>query len=374
MPRATSAIAALFGLVASGLVAAQGACGGDDGKTCKATLCDPGEAAVCSGNDVRSCAGDGKRYVYTSCGAQQRCDAASGPAACVPRQCTNLGVASCASPTSVVKCLDDGSATETTECSGGERCNDGVCAPTTCSGNDAICTAHGFLSCQGGVWTSGACGAGQVCSRVNGGATCGAPVCTPGTFRCEGESSRACDARGTVETGTSCGKTEVCVDGRCQAEVCGVDVPDATTTDTSGDTSEPQSEISFKIGTATSIFDQTAIAEFDSGTKTLTLRADRAPRAIRIILENARATATGTFSDTVFSTTKVTICYDDGGAPQTFDRCPDGYTHQSSTYSLDITSNAGVGSRVVGTFATTVNDENGDPTALVDGTFTLNYR
>lgn len=381
MPHASVAIIRVSALVAS--LTAIGvtpfvvsACGGDEGKTCVASLCDPGEAAVCSGNDVRKCVG-GTSYSYTPCGAQQRCDASGGAAVCVARQCTNLGVASCATPTSVVKCLDDGSGTETTNCSGGERCNDGACVAQACTGTDAVCTANGFLTCSNGNWTSTGCGAGKVCTLTSGAAQCTDPVCTPGGFRCEGNSARECDARGTNEIGTTCAKGDICVAGRCQAEVCGVDQPDATTGDTSGgdaDTSAPSSQISIKIGTATTVFDQSAYAEFDSGPKTLTLRAEKSSKAIRIILENTRAAVTGPFSDAVFSTTHVTICYDDGGPAQTFDRCPEGFTHQSTLYNVNVGQNDGQGGRVVGTFETTVNDENGDPTAIVDGQFSLNYR
>lgn len=348
-------------------------CGGDEGGTCVATLCDPGAPAVCSGHDLRKCTGDGKRYTYEACGAQERCDDASGTASCVPRQCTNLGVATCASPTSVVKCLDDGSALETTPCSDGERCNDGVCVSTSCVGNDSVCTAHGFLTCANGAWTSGTCGVGQVCSRVNGGAACSAPVCVGGSFSCEGQVSKECDARGTSAVGTTCGKGESCVSGRCQPTICGVDAGDATGSD-GGDSSAPTAQITFKIDGVAETFDQTAIADFDAGKKLLTLRASKSNRELRILLENARATATGHFASDVFSTTKVTVCYNDGGAPQVFDRCPDGFTDQSTAYVVDISSNAGAGSRIVGTFEATVNDENGDATAIVDGAFSLNYR
>lgn len=360
---------------------ALGGCGEDSVASCVASLCDPTEAATCSGNDVRRCVG-GTAYSYTSCGAQQRCDASGAAATCVPRQCTTLGVATCRTPTMIEQCREDGSGVDTFDCGTGERCIDGACVPQVCGADPDVCTTNGFLRCASGAWQTSGCAPGQICSLAAGVASCGPRVCAPGTHRCvdagASTSARACNALGTLETGTTCGAGEVCVEGRCQDEVCGVDTPDATGSDASdaADAPEPEAQITFKLGGQTFVMNQSAFAAFDEGTRALTLRGARSSRELHIILENARSTLTGHFTDTEFSTVRVVVCWNDGGQTQTFDRCPEGFTHQSSAYVVDITTNPGpnLPGRVVGTFSATVNDQNGDPTAIVDGNFSLGFR
>jgi len=369
-------------VLALGLTAtALGACGEDTAATCVASLCDPGVAKTCSGNDVRRCV-DGTRYDYTACGAQQRCDASGGDATCVPHQCTTLGVATCRTPTTIEQCREDGSGVDTFACGTGERCMDGACVSQVCGADGDVCTTNGYLRCQAGAWQTTSCSPGEICSLAAGVASCGPRVCEPGVQRCvdagDRASARACNARGTVETGTTCAAGEGCVAGRCQAQVCGQDTPDATSGDTGevADAPATEQQITFRIGGETIVMNQSAFVAFDDGSRTLTLRAARSTRQLRILFENSRSTLTGRYTDTEFSTVRVVVCWNDGGAAQTFDRCPAGFTHQSSAYVVDITQNPGpnLPGRVEGTFSATVNDENGDPTSILDGNFSLGFR
>lgn len=350
-----------------------GACSDDPAKTCEATLCDAAAPTTCSGNDIRRCEG-GSAYSYTTCGAQARCDDADGSAECVPRACTNVGLSTCKTPIQVEKCLDDGSARETIDCSSTEECVDGRCVDRECTGGDVVCTDAGFMTCSQGDWTTSACPPGLVCSVSGGTASCGPKVCTPSTFRCVGDGSRFCDALGASEIGTPCEGIEVCVDGRCQAQVCGVDTPDATAADTNdSDAQLVPAQMTFKVAGQSFTFDQSVFAEHDSSRNLLSLESRKGTRDILMLIENARQTETGTFTDeTLFN--RGVVCWNDGGEAQTFNRCPDGYTHQSTLHTITIVKNEGRGGRVEGSFSATVNDENGDPTIISDGTFILNFR
>ena len=359
-------------VILSGLALLTG-CSDDPAKTCEATLCDASLPPTCSGNDVRRCVG-GTAYSYTSCGAQQRCDDADGSAECVQRQCTSLGESTCKTPIQIEKCLDDGSGRVTIDCATTEKCLDGRCVDKDCQTGDGVCVENGPALCNSGVWTTSACAPGDVCTLGASGPACGPKVCVPGTFRCDGKSSRFCDARGTNETGQQCASGEVCVEGRCQAEVCGVDIPDATAGDTSdADTTLVPAQLTFKLAGQTITFDQSAFTEFDQTRELLTLEAQKGTRNVLMIIENARQTLTGTFTETT-PLFKSVVCWNDGGPAQTFSKCPDGFTHQSTVHQIIITKNEGRGGRVEGSFSATVNDQNGDPTKLQDGTFVLNFR
>ena len=348
-------------------------CGEDDGKVCAQSLCDPSEAAVCDGFQVRRCAAGGKAYTYSDCGGQERCS--SG--ACVPKQCTTPGQSTCLSPKSVQLCKEDGSTFETITCGTGETCRDGACIPETCVGAGDRCTNGGFLRCVTAAWQQTNCAGGEVCVQEGTTARCRTPVCTPMSAVCDGSTAKACDARGRVETATEC--AEACRSGRCQVEVCDdggtTDVVDASDTTDTTDTANLASEVIFTLNGVTSTFDQNAFVQFDPGARTLTVKASKSTRNLQITFAPANATLSGTFSSDVFNPVKVTVCYNaGGGVAGTFSRCEAAFTHESSAYSVQITKNEGTGGRFEATFEATLLDKNTDAIKLEDGQVGVKYR
>lgn len=347
-------------------------CGGDDtGAPCVDTVCVAGEAAICSGQEVRTCAADGKRFVYTSCSSQQRCQ----DGACVPKQCTTIGQATCASPTSVRRCADDGGGFTTTDCTSGETCRDGACVPTACTSSAPDrCTTHGHLKCVNGAWSQSTCPTTQVCSLDGTVARCLPTRCTPWAARCDGDTALLCDARGATEVATVCGDDEVCREGRCQARVCGdTTVADATdTTDT--DVVSTTSQLLFTLNGTVVSFDQNAYAEFDAGARRLTIRASRNNDFLELYLQPSTATVDGSYSSEVFNPVRLIACYKGVGPTASSLDCPAGTTHQSSAYAINITRNDGTGGRIVGTFSLTVRDTNSDTLTLSGGQIDVRYR
>jgi len=360
-------------LAAVAIVGVATGCGEDDGKVCAQSLCDPGEAPVCDGFQIRRCAAGGKSYSYSDCGAQERCSGG----ACVPRACTTPGEASCVSPKSVKLCKEDGSAFETIACGSGETCRDGACVPETCVGAGDRCTNGGFLRCVTAAWQQTNCAGGEVCVQEGTTARCRAPVCTPMSARCDGATALSCDARGRSETATAC--AEACRSGRCQVEVCDdggdTDVVDTSDGSETTDTVNLASEVIFTLNGVTSTFDQNAFVTFDAGARTLTVKASKSTRSVAIQFAPANATLSGTFSSEVFNPVKVTVCYDaGGGVAGTFSRCEGAFTHESTAYSVQITKNEGAGGRFEATFEATLVDKNTDAIKLEDGQVGVKYR
>lgn len=354
-------------------------CGDDGDGQCVTTLCDPqSHGAVCVGHRVQTCAADGKRFTYRECGTQERCDQSSG--SCVQRACTNLGRASCASVTEIERCADDGSGFSRISCGQGEICRDGACVPSSCTNEADRCSDNGVLACEQGSWVQSNCPVGQVCAvGDNGLARCQAPLCVPEARRCgSDEVALICDARGTVEAVVACAARESCVDGVCQATVCGgggdtVDVSEVD--DTAGETevSEPESRIVFTLNGRVETFDISAFAAFDAGAREVRVRASKATRSLELRLSPANMTVQGTFSSEVFNPVKVLICYDDGGAAAGFADCEDA-THRSTAYEVVVTRNDGTGGRIEATFSATLEDVNTDTLALTAGQINVRYR
>lgn len=348
-------------------------CGGDEtNEPCVAMVCTPGEAAVCAGQEVRTCAADGKSYSYATCSAQQRCDAGQ----CVPKQCTTIGQATCASPTSVRRCADDGSGFTTTSCASGETCRDGTCAPTVCAANEPDrCTTNGALKCVSGGWTQSTCPSGQVCSLDGTTARCLPTKCTPWATRCGGDTALTCDPRGATELATVCAGDSVCRLGHCQLRVCG-DAPTPDTSDTSSevDSSPTTSQVLFTLDGAVTTFDQNAYAEFDGGKRRLTIKAEKGTSWLEVYLQPSNATVDGSYSSDVFNPVRLIACYKGIGTASTFTDCPEGTTHKAIAYTINVTRNEGPGGRIVGSFTLTLEDKNTDTITLSAGQIDVRYR
>lgn len=362
-----------LGLV-SALCVLGAACGGDEaGTPCVDALCQPGEAAVCVGQELRTCAPDGRSYVYQACSVQQRCEGGQ----CVPKTCTTIGQATCATPTSVRRCADDGSGFTTTDCASGETCRDGACAKTSCTTDADICTTNGFLKCSGGSWQQSTCPASQVCSLDGGVARCLPARCTPWATRCDGDVAKTCNARGSGEVEVACAKDEVCRSGQCQALVCGDSPTSDVVSDTSGlpDTSDPTSQLIFTLDGVATTFDQNAFAAFDGGPRRLTIRASRSQTFLEIYLQPSNATVSGSYSSEVFNPVRLTACYKATlGVVGEFADCPEGTTHRATGYVINLTRNEGPGGRVEGTFTLTMQDRNTDTIVLSNGQINVRYR
>ena len=357
-------------------------CNDDPVATCQKTLCDPLTfVADCDGHEIRRCDASGKRYTYEACGSQQRCDVSTGAAACVARACTQIGVATCLSPTQIQRCKDDGSAQETIDCAAGDSCRDGACVPTDCIGSENTCTTNGFLHCAPPAWVATACDPGEVCVSSSAGVRCAAPLCTPESRRCNGSASVVCDARGTTETTTACAKTESCVSGRCVASVCGEETPptDVSGGDGASDTPETTTvtaQIKLTLDGQLTVFEQNAKASYDPGPKEVTIQAAKSTREFVIHLVPLDPTKLVTFDSTVFSPTHVYICYKDGVSDGGFLDCGAGFSHMADAWVLAITGNdgPGVGGRLQGTFHATLRDKNTLPLAVEGGSFDVPYR
>ena len=355
-----------------GLVAALVGCGEEDsGPPCVDQICTSGEAAVCSGQAVRTCASDGRSFSYAACSAQQRCDAG----ACVPKQCTTIGQATCASPTSVRRCADDGAGFTTTECASGETCRDGTCAPTVCATSEPDrCTTNGFLRCASGSWTQSTCPNNQVCALDGTVARCLPAQCSPLAKRCDGDTAKTCDARGASEVAETCGEEQVCKDGRCQLRLCGETIVNDVSDTSDGDVAPTTSQLLFTLNGSVVTFDQNAYADFDAGQRRLTMRATRNTDFLELYLQPSNATVDGSYSSEVFNPVRLTACYKGVGPVGNFTDCPAGTTHKSSAYVITITRNDGAGGRIVGTFTLTLADINTDTITLDAGQIDLRYR
>ncbi len=369
-------------------------CNDDPVATCAKVLCDPLTfVADCDGHEIRRCDASGKRYSYEACGSQQRCDASAGAATCVARACTQIGVATCLSPTQLQRCRDDGSAQETSDCAAGDACRDGACVPTDCIGSENTCTTNGFLHCAPPAWVATACDPGEVCVSSAAGVRCAAPLCTPESRRCDGDASVVCDARGTTETRTTCAKTESCVSGRCVPSVCGEEALPADVSGgdgvgggdevdgvgSTGDTPETTTvtaQIKLTLDGQLTVFEQNAKASYDPGPKEVTIQAAKSTRELVIHLVPLDPTKLVTFDSAVFNPTHVYICYKDGVSDGGFLDCGAGFSHMADAWVLAITGNdgPGVGGRLQGTFHATLRDKNTLPLAVEGGSFDVPYR
>ncbi len=348
------------------------ACGEDDAKTCVATVCDAAtHGKICVGHAIQTCSADGKAFAYDECSSQQRCEAG----ACVPRACTQLGRAICATVTTVERCKDDGSGEETIACPADTTCRDGACLPGDCRESDPDrCTTNGFVSCESANWVQNNCPVGDVCSvNSDGVAGCNPTICEPESRRCDGTIAKACDARGASELSVPCEDGQVCVAGVCQAEVCGV--TPAEVTDTSEvETAEPESRIIFTLNGVANAFDVSAFAQFVAGQRLVQVRATKGQKVLELLLKPATMTIAGAFKSDVANPTRVVVCYDDGGADGDFIGDCAGFTHRSTDYDVLVTTNEGEGGRFEASFSATLEDKNTDTIALTAGQVNVKYR
>lgn len=367
-------MAAKLSILIAALTLTATACGEDDAKTCEATVCDPAtHGKICVGHAIQTCSSDGKAFAYDDCSSQQRCEAG----ACVPRACTRLGYATCATVTTVERCKDDGSGEETIPCPADTTCRDGACLPGGCRESDPDrCTTNGYVSCESANWVQNNCPVGDVCSvNADGVAGCNPAICAPDSRRCDGNVAKVCDVRGAFELSVPCEDGDVCVAGVCQAEVCGVVTP-TEVSDTVGEAevAEPESRIVFTLNGVANSFDISAFAQFVAGQRLVQVRAGKAQKVLELQFKPATMTIAGAFKSDVANPTRVVVCYDDGGADPGFTGDCAGFTHRSTAYDVLVTTNEGEGGRFEASFSATLEDKNTDTIALTAGQVNVKYR
>ena len=85
----------------------------------------------------------------------------------------------------------------------------------------------------------------------------------------------------------------------------------------------------------------------------------------------------GVWSDSGEEETAVAVCYYDGTAdpmPPEGAGCAVGFSHASILYTVEMTDNNGVGSRIGGSFSTTVMNTAGVELQLTEGTFDVLHK
>ncbi|MEZ4265228.1 MAG: hypothetical protein R3F39_02530 [Myxococcota bacterium] len=372
------------------------ACGGEDSEFVD-SLCTAGESK-CLGNTVALCAPDGKSWQYSPCG-NQSCQAA----ACVARACQYLGGGICISDSKATLCPESGLSTDEITCSADETCVGGGCRKAACKTGEKICGYRATLECVAGAWQQTDCAAGEICAVTAGAPACTPTVCTPQLAVCDGSVSKVCNAQGSATADTTCGGSQICKGGYCQAKVAGVDDgPDATpdasgdlggqdvTPDIAGDTAsdtagpdaevfipplEKISKIAFKLGGISNSFDLGAGADYIPADSLLKVSAGKGTRKIEINFAPIDPFVVDNFDDTDSTGVTVIICYFDGVTPQPkAPNCPDGFSHSSTLYKATLTENNGEGSRVVGTFEATLEDAQGTKSQLTEGTFDVLHK
>ena len=382
--------------------------GGDaSGATCSETRCEAG-AVGCFGNAVWTCDADGLGWDKEGCGALEACI----DGACVDRECLIPGKRECdEGGEGGTVCSDDGMSIETFACNEDEpgfvalTCVAGVC-PHACVDGEKTCGHRTLLVCQGGDWTEVSCGGSKLCVEDTEGARCVDWACQPGTATCDNGNSVTCDAEGRAETVTACSDMEICESGHCVTATCAeieageagaqpisVDdpTPDASGGADGGETPEdagpeevaphpglePISRIDFKLNGIPNTFDLAAMADYSEAESRLVISGSDGSRKLEINLGAVEPFSVGVWTDTDDSETVVAVCYHDGTANETPPDgagCSVGFSHAAILYSLEIATNNGDGSRVTGTFSTSLIDTLGTQLDFTEGTFDVLHK
>lgn len=377
----TIGVLAMFTFVAT--LALTPGCAEEQVAQCLETICTAGEAS-CAGNSTAICNDDGKGIRYSDCGSGNYC--LNG--ACTGRKCVNLGGGKCDTTTTLTLCDGNGVVQSTVSCAASEVCAGGSCVPNTCAEGATRCgDAYAVLTCTGGVWVDEACSGGQLCGDSGGQSACVAATCAPNMGRCDGNTSCLCSNTGGSETATKCGSNEICDGGFCRLKVCGEDATPTTDTvvDMTADAGtdapldivedkfkpplEPPRVLKFTLGASAKVFNLNVRADYIATDKALKIQGAKGLEKIEITLSPIEPSILGLFDDTDGSETTVQICYFDGLNEGPVAPCLVGYSQASIGYTLDLTGNNGVGSRVVGTFSAVLKDALDNNVSISDGEF-----
>jgi len=179
------------------------------------------ESSICVGNYVRTCSEDGKHYQYELCYGQTCKNGLCTTAACLEPDKTE-----CAGQTSYELCLANMSMVTTKDCAEGTVCSSGVCADVPCKGGTMSCGWKAVMTCNedGQGWDSQACSEEQYCDEIAKACVDIDPFCIDsplGAICQDDETALQCQTTGKLLP-VDCGNKEVCVDGFCQEQACGV--------------------------------------------------------------------------------------------------------------------------------------------------------
>ena len=215
-------------LLALGLIfvvnsACSSSSGGEEEATCVEALTEC-EVPVCAGNSVRSCSQDGLHYDYEPCYPRSCRDGS-----CVASSCTTPGERSCepAMPNKVTICLDSMAQVTAQSCNTGSSCLRGACVTESCTAGETQCGWKSVLTCNatGDGFDAADCEAGQYCDEATQACADSNAFCVAnplGNLCQDLNTSARCDIHNAL-VNEACGLNEVCVDGFCQATVCGID-------------------------------------------------------------------------------------------------------------------------------------------------------
>ena len=201
---------------------------------CKTLVCQPA-AIFCDGaGKLSTCSPTGTAVVATKacdvgyfCGTGKSGDAGCLPVVCAPGKLTCSG-------TFATTCKVDGSGYQATgtECAtSGKVCSAGSCVSLKCDPqNPLYCDANVAMKCDAtglSPSTLQTCGGSQFCDK----GVCQAQVCTPNQAGCNGTTAATCNANGSgyLAGGVDCkaaGKS--CSAGVCVSQVCGNGVVEGT--------------------------------------------------------------------------------------------------------------------------------------------------
>jgi hypothetical protein len=121
------------------------------------------------------------------------------PVSCTP------GAPHCDPTRGCVACRNDG------HCGDQQRCDQGVCVPTTCTPGETRCDGADVLACafDGRSWSRATCPNGSCIDGACSG-------CTPNSRLCDGDDVRQCLADGvTTQVVTTCTNGRTCHEGAC---------------------------------------------------------------------------------------------------------------------------------------------------------------
>ncbi|MDP6944636.1 MAG: hypothetical protein QF464_10840, partial [Myxococcota bacterium] len=140
---------------------------------------------------------------------------------------------------------------------------------------------------------------------------------------------------------------------------------------------EPISRIDFKLNGIPNTFDLAAQADYQESESRLVISGSDGSRKLEINVAPADPFAVGSWTDTDDSETVVAVCYHDGTANETPPDgagCSVGFSHASILYTLEVSTNNGDGSRVTGTFSTSLIDTLGVQLEFSEGTFDVLHK
>ena len=129
-------------------------CGGDDPPpACAETLCQP-TTSVCLGDDLATCAVDGKTWTVSPC-SDGRCNPSTN--SCELYKCKPFSQICGTDGTSYDSCPESGSGLQPGSCAANTTCVGGACVETSCASGTTRCGYRQVLTCLNEAWSVAVC-------------------------------------------------------------------------------------------------------------------------------------------------------------------------------------------------------------------------